>query len=26
YFYSVFKKEYDTTPKEYRDRYSEVLI
>ena len=26
YFYSVFKKEYDTTPKEYRDRYSEVLL
>ncbi len=26
YFYSVFKKEYDTTPKDYRDRYSEVLI
>lgn len=26
YFYSVFKKEYDTTPKEYRDRYSEVLV
>nr|WP_312887894.1 AraC family transcriptional regulator [Enterobacter kobei] len=26
YFYSVFRKEYDTTPKEYRDRHSEVLI
>ena len=26
YFYSVFKKEYDTTPKEYRERYSEVLV
>ncbi|WP_141235289.1 helix-turn-helix transcriptional regulator, partial [Acinetobacter baumannii] len=26
YFYSVFKKEYDVTPKEYRDRHSEVAI
>ncbi|CDL35696.1 Xylose activator XylR (AraC family) [Enterobacter hormaechei] len=26
YFYSVFRKEYDTTPKEYRERYSEVLL
>ena len=26
YFYSVFKKEYDTTPKEYRDVNSEVLL
>lgn len=26
YFYSVFKKEYDTTPKEYRDQHSEVLL
>nr|WP_180244722.1 hypothetical protein [Enterobacter hormaechei] len=25
-FYSVFRKEYDTTPKEYRERYSEVLL
>ncbi|WP_249818009.1 AraC family transcriptional regulator [Escherichia coli] len=24
YFYSVFKKEYDVTPKEYRDRHSET--
>ncbi|WP_240321889.1 hypothetical protein, partial [Serratia marcescens] len=24
--YSVFKKEYDTTPKEYRDMNSEVLL
>ena len=26
YFYSVFKKEYDVTPKEYRDRHSEVML
>jgi LacI family transcriptional regulator len=26
YFYSVFKKEYDTTPKEYRERFGEALI
>ena len=26
YFYSVFKKEYDTTPKEYREQHSEALI
>lgn len=26
YFYSVFKKAYDVTPKEYRERYSEILI
>jgi LacI family transcriptional regulator len=26
YFYSVFKKEYDVTPKEYRDRHSEVMM
>jgi len=26
YFYSVFKKAYDSTPKDYRDRYSEILI
>ena len=26
YFYSVFKKEYDTTPKEYREQHSESLI
>ncbi|WP_227637077.1 hypothetical protein, partial [Klebsiella grimontii] len=25
-FYSVFKKEYDVTPKEYRDRHSEVML
>ncbi|MCV5688616.1 hypothetical protein OFN32_30890, partial [Escherichia coli] len=23
---SVFKKEYDVTPKEYRDRHSEVML
>ncbi|EEP7095140.1 helix-turn-helix transcriptional regulator [Salmonella enterica subsp. enterica serovar Dublin] len=26
YFYSVFKKEYVTTPKEYRDQHSEALL
>ncbi|EGL0036753.1 substrate-binding domain-containing protein [Escherichia coli] len=26
YFYSVFKKAYDTTPKEYRDVNSEVML
>ncbi len=26
YFYSVFKKEYDVTPKEYRDRHSEAML
>jgi len=26
YFYSVFKKEYDSTPRDYRDRHGEVLI
>lgn len=26
YFYSVFKKEYDSTPRDYRDRHSEVLM
>jgi LacI family transcriptional regulator len=26
YFYSVFRKEYDVTPKDYRDRYGETLI
>ena len=26
YFYSVFRKEYDSTPKDYRERYGETLI
>ncbi|WP_224689143.1 helix-turn-helix transcriptional regulator, partial [Escherichia fergusonii] len=26
YFYSVFKKAYDTTPIEYRDVNSEVML
>ena len=26
YFYSVFKKEYDATPKDYRERHSEVMV
>jgi LacI family transcriptional regulator len=26
YFYSVFKKEYDSTPKDHRDRHSEILV
>ena len=26
YFYSVFKKEYDTTPKEYRDQHSDIML
>jgi LacI family transcriptional regulator len=25
YFYSVFRKDYDMTPKEHRDKYGEVL-
>ncbi|WP_149806600.1 AraC family transcriptional regulator, partial [Salmonella enterica] len=26
YFYSGFKKEYVTSPKKYRDQYSEALL
>ena len=26
YFYSVFRKEYESTPKEYRERHSEVMM
>ena len=26
YFYSVFKKEYDTTPKEYREQHSDLVM
>lgn len=26
YFYSVFRKEYESTPKEYRERFGEALV